>query len=80
MNIYPNPSEGQFKIDLNGFASGSMVSIKVSNVLGEVVYSVANVSTNAPVDVNLADLTSGMYNVIVSDGTDQLTQNIILNK
>src|SRR6185503_16012218 len=67
LNIYPNPSSGQFKIEMNGFESGTLVSVTVSNVLGEVVYDIVSASTHAAIHMNIGSLPSRISHVDISD-------------
>jgi len=79
--VYPNPTSGEFKVELNGFASGSTLDLKVTNVLGQVVYNENGISSdNSTLEVNLNDQPEGLYSLEVSDGTNRYVQNVILNK
>ncbi|MEO5673150.1 MAG: T9SS type A sorting domain-containing protein [Chitinophagales bacterium] len=80
MNIFPNPSQGEFTINLNGFANESTVSVSVTDVLGKEVYSQAGVSADAAINMNLNNLTTGVYNVTVSDGSNRVSQKISITK
>jgi len=81
INAFPNPTNGEFKVQLNGFESGKSLNVKVTNVLGQVVYNVSGISNdNSSIDVNLGDVTQGVYSVEVNDAVNRYVQSIILNK
>jgi len=79
ISIYPNPSDGNIRIQLTGFEAGD-VDVLVSNTLGQVVYSTKlSVGDDVSVhDLNLSDLGAGTYTIRLMDGTHSSTQNIVI--
>ena len=79
ISIYPNPSDGNIRIQLTGFEAGD-VDVVVSNTLGQVVYSTKlSVGDDVSVhDLNLSDLGAGTYTIRLMDGTHSSTQNIVI--
>jgi len=62
MSIYPNPSNGKFKISMP-FEKSALAKITVSDIIGRVIYS-NQVSINAgqnQVDVDLSKIHGGIY-------------------
>nr|MDA3867593.1 T9SS type A sorting domain-containing protein [Salinivirgaceae bacterium] len=70
LQVYPNPSNGVFKVTVDG-----VYTIQVVNNVGQVVYE-ETIDTNSTVD--LSDLSSGMYVVSVRNNTKTATQTIII--
>jgi len=68
MVVFPNPSEGQFKLRLNGFANGERLSWSCYNLMGQElqVGQIRNVSGQLNV-LNLAGLQAGSYAIVVSN-------------
>ncbi|MBO9701115.1 MAG: lamin tail domain-containing protein [Sporocytophaga sp.] len=54
--VYPNPSNGIFKLDLE---SATRTSVEVLNSLGQVIYLKENVSANE--EINISDQKKGIY-------------------
>lgn len=72
INIYPNPSEGLFTI--NATEAGSYL-VDVTNILGEVVYTV---NFNNLTVVDLSGLAKGVYSVRVSNDVASTVQKVTL--
>lgn len=67
ISIYPNPSNGAARIT----CSELMTSIKITNSLGQIVFSSSLESFDF--DVNLNFLETGLYNVSINEGTSRTT-------
>ena len=76
VNIFPNPSKGEFAVDVYGF-NGS-TTIEVFNTLGEKVMS-KNVEVGAYYNerVNLTNQSNGVYFIRISNGDNQIVKQII---
>lgn len=72
INIYPNPSEGLFTI--NAANAGSYL-VDVTNILGEVVYTV---NFNNLTVVDLSGLAKGVYSVRVSNNVASTVQKVTI--
>jgi hypothetical protein len=57
--VYPNPTNGMFTVELNNGAE----SVEVIDVTGRVVY--AEKATSNKVEINISDLSNGVYSVKV---------------
>ncbi len=71
--IYPNPNDGLFRIAINGLANDKSAQIRVSNMMGQLIYQ-ANVELNGGntlSDINLQNAQNGIYmlQVITSGNT-----------
>ena len=63
-NIYPNPTNGLFTIDLD---NTNVYDIKISNVLGQLVLNTKSDGLSTVID--LSSLDKGIYTVdLISDG------------
>ena len=78
IEIYPNPTSGEFYIQCSGIRQWS---VEVYNVLGEKVYSQLNI-TNSTFNINLSPQPNGIYLVklIGQDGTVEFAKEIIIQK
>ena len=76
VNIFPNPSRGEFALDVYGF-NGS-TTIEVFNTLGEKVIS-KQVEAGAYYNekVNLTNQSNGIYFIRISNGDNQIVKQII---
>ena len=74
--VSPNPSRGNFKVNITGFTGN--VTVKVTNMNGAVLFNkaVANAVKSSAVDVNLVSAPAGLYFVTVSNGKQTTTQKV----
>lgn len=79
--IFPNPSNGNVSIRFNNAVS-SDVTIEVTNLVGQVVYSSVETSIagSNSFNLNLADLTDGQYIVRIGNGTEQTITKVQITK
>ncbi|MFK8039194.1 MAG: T9SS type A sorting domain-containing protein [Crocinitomicaceae bacterium] len=73
-NVYPNPSNGSFAIELVELAGNTKVSI--TNAAGQLVYTSALNDTRT--DINLSDIESGVYFVTIENATNTARKSIII--
>lgn len=78
-NIYPNPTTGIFNISMSN-ANFSQIWITIFDLTGKEVFSATdkNISTDYKKQINLGNLTSGMYYVRLFTGTDVKTKKLII--
>jgi hypothetical protein len=69
--VFPNPSEGQINIRY----SVEIDEIKISNLLGQVIYHTKHKEEYLPLQIN----ESGIYFVSVKTGTKAFTKKLIVN-
>lgn len=78
-NVYPNPSNGAFQVDLN-FAKATDVTITVVNVLGEVVATQkVSGATKNRVDLKI-NSAPGIYSVRVTTADDEMVLPVTIVK
>lgn len=76
--VMPNPNNGKFEIDLNGF-SGS-ADLTIVNALGTTVYSEKQVTVNGALvkTVDLSGNPPGVYFLMIRTGEQKITRKIVL--
>ena len=72
LDIYPNPSEGIFNLDLNGT---SFVEIRILNSLGQ---EIKEFTTSKNTLIDLSNNAKGIYSILIKSGDDILTKKIVL--
>ena len=74
INIFPNPFENHFTIDLTSFESVN--SVKIFNTLGQVVYDNSAIKTNK-IDVEVTKAYSGLLYLTIELKNKSITKKII---
>ena len=74
LNIYPNPSNGDFTISAN-----SEMSLKIANNLGQVVKTILVNSAN-DYKVSVSNLPNGIYFIVGDNNNQTIKQKIIVAK
>jgi hypothetical protein len=70
-SVYPNPSNGQFTINLNNNMKTAVISVK--NVVGQTILNkTVNVAGRTTETISLADYSKGVYFLTVNDETVKL--------
>jgi hypothetical protein len=75
IDIYPNPSQGEFVIRSSEFM---LDQIEISNVLGETVYEDKNINRNLYIANH--KLPGGIYFLRITIGKNVITKRIIVNR
>ncbi len=78
-SVYPNPNNGQFEIKLNGNGSET-ANIKVYNLIGKLVYETETVNDNSVKNINLDNVSNGVYFIKVNANNKEFTKKIIVSK
>jgi len=60
VNVYPNPSSGNFEFQIKNFESGKL-NVQVYNVLGEQVYNSPLTIHHSPFTIDLSNQPNGVY-------------------
>jgi uncharacterized repeat protein (TIGR03803 family) len=70
IGVYPNPSSGQFTLQIKNYELGIRNNVEVYNVLGEQVYSQFNIQ-NPTFNIDLSSNANGIYllRILNTDGT-----------
>lgn len=75
VNIFPNPNNGRFIVELNQFEEP--VSIKVFDLLGATVFS-KNIQVLEQFTVELPNVQQGVYLVQINNGQESIIRKIII--
>jgi plastocyanin len=75
ISVYPNPSSGLFHVAISGLKSVRNGNAQIYNVLGESVYQTG--FSNSIFDVNLSNLSSGVYLMKIFDGQNVIAKRVI---
>jgi len=77
-NVYPNPNNGVFTIELNNIKADDY-KISVTNVLGQEVYtSTKEISTLISEKIDLSDFEKGVYILEISNSNSTISEKIIV--
>jgi hypothetical protein len=80
---YPNPFNPSTKIEYT-LAKAGNVNLKVYNILGQQVMTLVNnefqTAGSHPMTINMAGMTSGVYFCVLEQGTQRITQKLMLLK
>ena len=72
-NVYPNPTNGVFTIELDGNVK---YDVTVSNVLGQTVYTTSITTMNTTID--LSSFEKGIYTIELKNNTFAYTEKVII--
>ncbi|MDB5281237.1 MAG: hypothetical protein JWO06_312 [Bacteroidota bacterium] len=76
LKVFPNPANDQVTIDLSAFAEQS-ISIKVTNMIGEVMYSDKTAAITENKTINIGAWAEGIYLIQVQNGQQLYTQKLV---
>lgn len=76
-SVYPNPSNGQFRIDLKDYLGGN-VDVEVRSLSGKLIYK--SVLTKKSNTINLSNYANGVYVLQVKKDNKWLGQNLVIQK
>jgi hypothetical protein len=81
LEIYPNPTDGNFNLQISA-PQPVVVDIKVVNAYGNLVYTAKNIAINATYKsaFNLSQLADGVYFVTVENGNSSVSKKLIIKK
>jgi hypothetical protein len=78
MSLYPNPSNGEVNLNINGLTSNE-ISVSIVNTNGQIVYqkNVSTINGELREIIDLKDKAKGVHIINISDGINKLTRRII---
>jgi hypothetical protein len=78
LEIYPNPAKHQFTVQLPQNANG-MISVKVSNMLGQTVYSIEQVADSRQnIEIKTDRMERGIYMVTLKSDKVSYSGKVIV--
>ena len=80
-NIYPNPNNGEFTLEVDLQKSGNC-EIRITNMLGQIIYEETKFITNTKnkIPIQLSNIVSGAYNVNLIIDKENYSKQIIITK
>jgi len=76
VNLYPNPNEGSFTIDLRSLDTSNTIQVELFNVNGQLIYQ-KNTNENL-FEIN-TDRTSGIYFLRLTSGKQVINKKVIIS-
>ena len=73
INLYPNPNDGQFTIDIYSTPPGANSSITVVSLTGKTVYNNTMSEQERSMEINLPNISAGTYILMVTNGNSICT-------
>lgn len=81
LKVFPNPSQGEFKVEVNLEAEGE-VSAKIFDMTGKLVKDISSdlqvSGQKVTADVSLSDAKSGILFLRIESGKQKLTKKLII--
>ena len=77
MRVYPNPSTGNITVRINNY--NGLVSVKVIDLNGRMVYSEDKVAFSTEKSFNLSQLSTGIYMINITGEGLKFVEKIIIN-
>lgn len=75
VSVYPNPTDGMISVKSNELIS----EIKIYNLVGQTIYTVATVNAKTINNIDLSDYTSGQYFIqLIDQNGNRTTEKVIL--
>lgn len=81
MNVYPNPNNGQFTLEVNAVL-GANTEVKVVNAVGTVIQTIdaSELIANGKVSVDMNTVTPGVYFIQIIDNGQVATKKVVITK
>lgn len=80
LSIYPNPTSGDFMVELNA-PRVSTVDLQIVNTLGSVVFEESGLQVNGKFIRNFnISLNSGVYFLVIRSGSEKTMQKLLITK
>ncbi|MBK7212176.1 MAG: T9SS type A sorting domain-containing protein [Bacteroidales bacterium] len=79
MEVYPNPTSGQFTVSITSVRN-EVYDLRITNNLGVIVYEKKDfrIDGNVKLDMNFSDLPKGVYSVILNATDKQIVRKVVV--
>ncbi len=77
-SVYPNPSNGDFNLKLEGFKGDDTYTVTVMNILGQTVHEEVVTMSNGVKSFSLSDVEKGLYLVNINSENLNVVQKITI--
>jgi plastocyanin len=78
VSIYPNPSNGNFHLQVNASPSAKKLELGIYTLQGKTVYSKTDVQQQTTSDIEISDLPKGVYILRLYGGKDSYYRKIVV--
>jgi len=78
ISIYPNPSNGNFQLQINTSQFAKKLDLGIYTVQGKRVYSKADMQQQTSSNIEISDLPKGIYFLRLFDGKDNYYRKIVV--
>jgi PKD repeat protein len=81
LNVYPNPTSNEVFVNFEN-QNGNAISIELVDQLGRVIYTSEEFNSTGfnTIELNLANVSDGMYSVLVHSMNNTITKRIVVKK
>ncbi len=81
-NVYPNPNNGSFRIAITGLTDTKNAQIRITNLMGQMVYQNNEAIANGQVtaNINLPNATDGIYLLQITTAGNNYNTRIAIQK
>ncbi len=76
VNLYPNPNEGSFTVDLRRLDTSNNIQVELFNINGQLIYQKS--TTETMIDIN-TDETAGIYFLRLTSGAQVINKKVIIS-
>lgn len=79
-NVYPNPSNGNFTIDITGLGNRQIVSVRITNLTGNLIYNNQLITDdNGRANLTLSlHVTPGMYTLSIIGNNSVISNTLVI--
>jgi plastocyanin len=78
ISIYPNPSKGEFQLDISGLSNTQNYDLSVYDLKGEKVYTKYGLKTQDSYPIDLSDLAKNIYIVKINNGDQVIYTKVVV--
>jgi plastocyanin len=77
-SVYPDPSNGNFQLEMTNVQSDDPYDLTIYDLVGNIVYAVSGVRRQSPLRIDIPDVSKGIYFIRINDGTEIYDKKIII--